>query len=131
MLDRIASFASHRPRRVVAAAALLTALAFALGGSAGDRLYPYSAAGPASESSRATDRFLDIAGLDPDAGIVALVRPRAPVHTEVARRQVERIADRIFLDPSIAFVQTYWSTGNPAWVSRDGRETFIVGNFAV
>jgi uncharacterized membrane protein YdfJ with MMPL/SSD domain len=131
MLDRIASLASRRPGRVVAVAALLTALAFALGGSAIDRLYPYSAADPDSESSRATDRFLDLAGFDPDAGLVALVEPRAPVRTEAARRQVERIADRIFLDPSIAFVQTYWSTGDPAWVSVDGRETFIVGNFAV
>jgi uncharacterized membrane protein YdfJ with MMPL/SSD domain len=131
MLDRIAALTSRRPGRVVAVAALLSAVALALGGSAIDRLYPYSAADPNSESSRATDRFLDLAGLDPDAGLVALVKPRAPVRTEAARRQVERIANRIFLDPSIAFVQTYWSTGDHAWVSRDGRSTFIVGNFAV
>lgn len=130
MLGRVAALASRHPGRVVAIAAACAALALALGGSAVDRLHPYSADDPDSESTRAADRVHDTIGLDLDVGLIALVETRAPVRTEAARRQVEALADRIFLDPSVGFVRTYWSVRDPAWISNDGRATFIVANFA-
>ena len=51
MLDRIASLCLRRPGRVVGIAAVVAVGALALGGSAIDRLYPYSATDPDSESA--------------------------------------------------------------------------------
>ena len=131
MLDRIAALACRHPHRVVAIAAVAAACALTLGGSALDRLHPYSAADPESDSTRAADRVHELIGLDPDPGLIALVRTPGPVRTEAARRRVEGLANRIFLDPAVAFVRTFWSTRDPAWVSLDGRSTFIVANFAI
>lgn len=130
MLERLARLCQRRPRRIAVAAALATALVLALGASTAQRLHPYSAADPGSDSSRATARVHGAIGLDPDAGLVALVETGRPVRAEASRIRVERIADRIFLDPAVAFVTTYWSDRDPAMVSRDGRATFVIAYFA-
>jgi len=109
---------------------LATALAGGLGVSAAERLYPYSAADPGSDSSRAAERVHEAIGLDPDAGLVALVETARPVRSEASRVRVERIADRIFLDSAVSFVTTYWSDHDPAMVSRDGHATFVIVYFA-
>ena len=105
MLDRIAALACRHPHRVVAIAAVAAACALTLGGSALDRLHPYSATDPDSDSTRAADRVHELIGLDPDPGLIALVRTPGPVRTEAARRRVEGLANRIFLDPAVAFVR--------------------------
>jgi RND superfamily putative drug exporter len=130
LLDRLARLCQRRPRGVAAAAALATALALALGASAAERLHPYSAADPGSDSSRAAARVRAAIGLDPDAGLVALVETKRPVHSDASRIRVERIADRIFLDPAVAFVTTYWSDRDATMVARDGHATFVVVHFA-
>ena len=130
MLDRLARLCQRRPRRVTIAAALVAAVSLALGVSAIDRLYPYSAADPASDSSRAAALVHEEIGLDPDAGLVALIEPGVPVRSEASREFVDRIANRIFLDPAVAFVTTYWSHHDEAMISRDGRATLVIANFA-
>jgi uncharacterized membrane protein YdfJ with MMPL/SSD domain len=130
LLERLARLCRRRPRRVAAAAALTTALALALGASTAGRLHPYSAVDPDSDSARATARVHAAIGLDPDAGLVAVVETARPVRSEASRARVERIADRIFLDPAVAFVTTYWSDRDPAMVSRDGHATFVIAFFA-
>lgn len=130
MLDRLARLCQRRPRPIAALAALAAALALGLGASVPERLYPYSAADPESDSSRATERVHAAIGLDPDAGLVALVETARPVRSEASRVRVERIADRIFLDPAVAFVTTYWSDRDATMVSRDGHATFVIVHFA-
>jgi RND superfamily putative drug exporter len=130
LLDRLARLCHRRPRRVIAAAAAVGALALGLGASTAERLHPYSAADPGADSVRAAERVHEAIGLDPDAGLVALVETERPVRSEASRVRVERIADRIFLDPAIAFVTTYWSNRDAAMVSRDGHATFVIAFFA-
>lgn len=129
MLAALTGLATGHPKRVIASAAAAAALCVAAGLPAVDDLHPYSAADPGSESSRAAERVHDAIGLDPDAGLVALVEARAPVRSDAARRRVERIADAIFLDPAVGWVRTHYTTGDPAMVSRDGRATYLIANF--
>jgi uncharacterized membrane protein YdfJ with MMPL/SSD domain len=130
VVPRLASLAARRPWLVVASASALGAIALALGASTTSRLHPYSAADPGAESVRAAERVHEAIGIDPDAGLVALIEPGGAVRTEAARRKVEKIADRIFLDPAIGLVTTYWSRGDPAMISHDGRATYVIANFA-
>lgn len=129
MLSTLAALASSRPKRIVAVAVVAAAVAVAIGGSAIDHLHPYSAADPDAESSLATERVHRAIGLDPDAGLIALVETGADVRSEAARAKVDRIANRIFLDPAVGWVTTYYSTGDPAMISRDRRATYVVANF--
>lgn len=131
MLGVLASLAERRPWWVIAAAAVAVAPAAVLGISAVDRLHPYSAADPSAESSIARQHVHEEIGIDPGAGLVALVElPPRGIDSAVARRRVDRIADRIFLDPAIGWVTTYYSQGDSAMVSRDERGTYVVANFA-
>jgi uncharacterized membrane protein YdfJ with MMPL/SSD domain len=130
LLDRLARLSHRYPRRVLAAAGLLAVLALALGASAVDRLHPYSAADPDADSTLAAERVHELIGLDPGVGLVALVETEGPARSEASRKRVGRIADRIFLDPAVAFVTTYWSNRDEAMISRDGRSTFVIAYFA-
>ena len=112
MLARVAELAWRRPWWIVGVAALAAVAALAGGATALDRLHPYSAADPDSESSRAPELIHEQIGIDPDAGLIALVETPEGARSEAARRRVERIADRIFLDPAVGLVSTYYSTGD-------------------
>jgi uncharacterized membrane protein YdfJ with MMPL/SSD domain len=129
LLDRLATLCLRRPRLIAALAAPVAALGLALAPAATERLHPYSAADPDADSTRVTRRVHDAIGLDPDAGLVVLVETRRPARSEASRLRVERIADRVFLDPAVAFVTTYWSNRDESMVSRDGRATFVIAYF--
>ena len=130
MLASLAGLALGRGRLVVGLAVLLGAGALALTAPRVDRLHPFSASDPGSESVTAKELVFEAVGLDPDAGLVAIVDTGAPVGSERAAERVNEVADAIFLDPAVARVQTAYSTGDRAMVSRDRRSSFIVANFA-
>ena len=71
MLERLAELAERRGRRVVIVAVVLAIVAGALGAGVADRLDPYGADDPDTESVRAADR-LEEAGYR-ETGVVVLV----------------------------------------------------------
>ena len=114
---------------MLAIAGATAAVAVAVGASAIDRLHPYSAADPDSESVRAAERVFAEIGLDPDAGIVALIDLPADPDSERSQERVDDVARRIFLQDGVGFVSSYYTTGDRAMVSRDGSQAFVVAYF--
>jgi RND superfamily putative drug exporter len=129
VLDALSRLSSGRPRAVLASAAVLAVAALVVGGSAIDRLHPFSAADPDSDSARATQLVYDQIGIDPDAGIVALVDLPASFRSPASQDRVDDVAKRIFLERGVGFVSSYYTTQDRSMVSRDGRQAFVVGFF--
>ena len=126
MFTRLADIASRRPKRIVLGAVLLALVAGALGGSVADRLGSYGADDPASESSRTYEKLEGATGLATTSNAVVLVRGERPVRSVETRRRVGAIARKLAADPDVASVQSFFSTGSPKLVSRDGRSTYLV-----
>jgi uncharacterized membrane protein YdfJ with MMPL/SSD domain len=127
--DALSRLSSGRPRGVLAGAAVVVLAALVFGASAIDRLHPYSAADSDSDSARATGLVYDQIGIDPDAGIVALVDLPAPYRSGAAQRRVDDVAKRIFLERGVGFVSSYYTTQDRSMVSRAGDQAFVVGFF--
>jgi RND superfamily putative drug exporter len=128
MLDRIADIASRRGRRVVIAAVIAAIAAGALGGSVADRLGPFSADDPDSESIRASEQLESATRLDADPGVVAIVTPGGRVTSAKGRARVNEVARELRQTPGIALVRSPFERGGSrAMIARDGRSAFVTG----
>src|SRR5918994_2739871 len=122
MFNALASLAQRRGKRVVILAAILFAVAGALGGGVAEKLDPYGADDPDTEGVRADDRLED-AGFR-EATVTVLIQNAAP--TEAAgERRVRAIEERIKSDPDVAEVTGYLETRSPDFVSKEGDSTFL------
>src|SRR4051812_16629144 len=118
MMDRLARLADRRARRVLALAAVFFVVAGALGAGVADRLDPYGAEDPDTESVKA-DNLLEDAGFR-DTGVVVLVQG-VDVRSAAGRARIERLARRLEEDPDVASVADFPRTRSPDFVSKDGR----------
>ena len=114
MIDRLARLADRRARRVLALAALVFVVAGAVGAGVADRLAPYGADDPDTESVIATNRLQD-AGYRA-TGVVVLVR---------GLDRAGPVARKLRASPDVASVADYRSTGSRDFVSEDGRSTYV------
>jgi uncharacterized membrane protein YdfJ with MMPL/SSD domain len=122
MLERLALLADRRGRTVVVTAVIVAVVAGVLGAGVADRLDPYGADDPATESVKAADR-LERAGYR-EAGVVVLVDD-VDVDSPAGRERIEALSERIRSDADVARVATFYTTGSRDFVSRDGGSTFI------
>src|SRR5918994_1651184 len=122
MFNALASLAQRRGKRVVIAAIILFGVAGALGSSVADRLDPYGADDPETESIQANDR-LEAAGYR-DASVIVLVE-NAPADSAAGRKRVNAIHQQVAADPDVAGVTSYYSTGSRDFVSNDGRSSYL------
>jgi uncharacterized membrane protein YdfJ with MMPL/SSD domain len=122
MFDSLARLADGKARRVALFAVAFFLLAGALGGSVADRLDPYGADDPATETVKAMDR-LEQAGLRVPA-VIAVVED-APVAAPATRRRVEALEDEVRARADVASVTGYYDTRSPAFVSRDRDATYF------
>jgi uncharacterized membrane protein YdfJ with MMPL/SSD domain len=128
MLARLSAFLHAHGRVVLIVAVIGAALAGVFGISVSKRLWPYDARDPASQSFKATNRFEAATGRQIDAGVVALVRS-GEVHGAAARQRVGAVAAELRAQPHVASVQSFYTSHNPAMVSRDGRSTYVLVYF--
>ena len=122
MLERLALLADRRGRTVVVTAVIVAVVAGVLGAGVADRLDPYGADDPATESVKAADR-LERAGYR-EAGVVVLVDD-VDVDSPAGRERIEALSERIRSDADVARVASFYTTGSRDFVSRDGGSTFI------
>ena len=125
MLAALTRLATRRPKRVVLAAVLLVVAAAVAGSSVADRLDPYAADDPATESVRA-DALLERAGVGAGVDVVALVDTPGGAASPQARARVAEVARELRADPDMAGVVTF-EQGGRALVARDGRSTYVAG----
>jgi uncharacterized membrane protein YdfJ with MMPL/SSD domain len=130
MLGRLAGFLYARRRAVLYVTVLGAVVAGVFGSSVAQHLSPYGANDPATQSVQATNRFQAATDREIDPGVVALVTlTKANVHSRAAEDRVDQIASRLRGGPDVARVVTYYDTHNPAMVSRDGTETYVLAYF--
>jgi hypothetical protein len=107
MIERLARLANRRARLTLVVAAVFFLVAGALGAGVADRLDPYGADDPDTESVIADQRLED-AGYR-ETGVVVLIRDRA---------RTAEIAAKLRREPDVASVAR-------GGVSRDGRSTYL------
>jgi uncharacterized membrane protein YdfJ with MMPL/SSD domain len=122
MFERLALLAERRGRTVVIVAVVLAITAGAYGAGVADRLDPYGADDPATESVKATERLQD-AGYR-ETGVVVLVN-RLDVRSAAGRERIEALTKRISADRDVAGVASVYTTGSRDFVSRDGTSTYL------
>lgn len=123
MFDALARLADRRARRLVLLAVAFFVLAGALGGSVANRLDPYGAEDPATESVKAQDQ-LEAAGYRAPA--VVVVVEHAPVSEPATRARVTSLERQVAARPDVKSVSGYYDTHSPAFVSHDGESTYFV-----
>jgi uncharacterized membrane protein YdfJ with MMPL/SSD domain len=121
-MERLARLAERRGRRVLLVAALLFVVAGALGAGVADRLDPYGADDPDTESVIA-DRRLENAGFR-ETGVVVLV-DGVDVRSAAGSERIEAIKRRVATDPDVASVSSFVDNRSPDFVSRDGDSTYL------
>ena len=122
MLDGLASVAQRRARWIVVAAVIFFFAAGALGGGVADRLIPYDATDPDTESAQAEELLQD-AGYR-SADVIVLVED-VDVAEPDGRDRVSEISDELAKRNDVQQVVGYLDTGSKDFVSRDGEATYI------
>ena len=128
MFEKLATFAYSNRRRVLLAAVIGAAIAGVFGAGVSDRLSPYGADDPATQSVQATNRFQAATGRQIDPGVIALVSS-GDVRSAAARKRVDTVAAEISAQRDVASVASFYTTHNPTMVARDGRSTYVVVYF--
>jgi uncharacterized membrane protein YdfJ with MMPL/SSD domain len=127
MFDRLAQLADRRGKRVVIVAVVLSVIAGALGAGVADRLDPYGADDPATESVKAAERLED-AGYR-DTGVIVLV-DGVNVESDAGRDRIEALAAEIRADEDVTDVASFYTADSPDFVSRDGDSTYLAVRLA-
>jgi uncharacterized membrane protein YdfJ with MMPL/SSD domain len=122
MFAALARLAQRRARTVVVVAVLFAIVAAALGGSVANRLDPYGAEDPSTESVKAQNQLQEAGYRFPD--VVALVED-APVARPGTRARVEALEQSVRRNPEVDQVLGYYDTHSRAFVSEDGRSTYF------
>ncbi len=122
MFDLLARLADRRARRIGLLAIGFFLLAGAAGGSVADRLDPYGADDPATESVQAKNQLND-AGLRVPGVIVVL--DHAPVSSPATRARVARLERELGRRDDVQSVSSFYNTRSTDFVSNDRRSTYI------
>jgi RND superfamily putative drug exporter len=122
MLDRLARLAERRGRRVLIVALLFFAGAGALGAGVADRLDPYGADDPATESVIA-NAALERAGYQ-DTEVVVLLEGVDP-RTAEGKRRLAEITRQVEDERGVDQVTSFNTAGAPSFVSKRGHATYL------
>ncbi len=128
MLTRLAGFIYPHRRVVLYVTVVGAVIAGVFGSSVANHLSPYGASDPATQSVQATNRFQNATNREIDPGVVALVTV-GNVHTATAQNRVDQVTAELQHGPDVASAASYYDTHDPAMVSRDGRQTYVVAYF--
>jgi uncharacterized membrane protein YdfJ with MMPL/SSD domain len=122
MFDALARLAHVHRRSVLIASILVFAAAGALGAGVADKLDPYGAEDPDTESVAAEER-LESAGYR-ETDVIVLIEGADPTSEDGADRVAELARD-LRGDEDVAQVTGYAETRSDAFVSRDGDSTYL------
>jgi uncharacterized membrane protein YdfJ with MMPL/SSD domain len=123
MFDRLASLADGHARRVLIIAAIFFVAAGIFGGSVADRLDPYGATDPATESARA-NQLLQDAGYR-EAGVVVLIE-NVRLSDPATRARVTSIERELRARRDVASVAGYYDNRSTDFVSRGRDSTYLI-----
>jgi RND superfamily putative drug exporter len=113
---------------VVVVAVLFVLVAGVFGGSVASVLQGGGFNDPGAQSTAALNRLERAAGIDRSMNVIALFHTGRPVTSAATRAELARVVATLRRDPAVGQVLTAYSTHDPAMVSRDGKETYILAN---
>jgi uncharacterized membrane protein YdfJ with MMPL/SSD domain len=122
MFNSLASLAQRRGRRTVILAAILFVVAGALGGGVADKLAPYGADDPETESVKATDRLEDDGFRQVD--MIVLVQDIDP-NSKAGQARIAGLEQPLKGDPDVSSVTSYVDTHSPDFISKTGDATYL------
>jgi uncharacterized membrane protein YdfJ with MMPL/SSD domain len=122
MFDALARLAQGNGKRVVIVAAVFFVVAGAMGGSVADRLAPYGADDPATETVKAANLMEDSGYRS--TSLVVLLKD-AKVSQSQTRARVQGLERWLRGQPAVASVTGYYDSGSRAFVSRNGDSTYV------
>ena len=133
-LPRLADLALAHARPVLLVTLVVAIAAAILGAGVGDRLDPYEATDPATQSAKTTTAIEHATGLEAGVGFLVLLSApgdgvRAGVYAPAIRARVERIVRIVRMDPAVGWVGSYLDGGGGAFVSRAGTMTYVAARF--
>ena len=122
MFDALAHLADRRPRLIGLLAIAFFLIAGGVGGSVADRLDPYGADDPATETVEAREQLRD-AGLRVPAVIVVI--EDAPLADPATRARVVSLERDLRDRAEVQSVSGWYDTRSSDFVSHDGRATYL------
>ena len=131
-MTRLAGVINHCARRILIVAALFFVVAGAVGGPVAGQLSAEDEdfQDPGAENIVASERLVAAGAGSEEAGLVVLVSPGGDVRTDrAARARVRTIERTVDADSGVVGARSFLDTRNPAFVSRDGRQTVVLGAF--
>ena len=127
MMGRLATLADRRGRWVVIFAAVMFLAAGAFGAGVADKLDPYGADDPDTESVIATERLEDAGYRGTD--VVVLIEGVDPATAE-GRERLSELSSQVKADPDVASIASYLDARSEDFVSRDGDKTYLAVGLA-
>jgi uncharacterized membrane protein YdfJ with MMPL/SSD domain len=127
IFSRLADLALGHARPILLIAAAVALTAAVLGAGVGNRLAPYEAGDPGTQSTQTAQAIERASGLEASPGLLVLVRSPGPggVYTPAVRAKVRRIAQIVSADPAVGRVASFLDANPRVFVSRDRRMTFL------
>jgi uncharacterized membrane protein YdfJ with MMPL/SSD domain len=126
MFTGLANLAQTRGKLVVIVAIVFFAIAGALGSSVADKLDPYGADDPDTESVIADERLQD-AGYR-DASVIVLID--APPTTPAGQERIREIERIVAAEPEVNEITGYLQTRSPNFLSENGDKTYLAVSLA-
>jgi uncharacterized membrane protein YdfJ with MMPL/SSD domain len=127
-LRLLADFVVAHPWRIVIASLAFLAAAGTLGGPVAGLLQGGGFQDPRAESVLAADKLRAATGVNAEYGVIALVRLNADPQSPTAIAELTSVTVALQHDPIVARVDSFATTHNPAFVSKDGRSTYLVAS---
>jgi uncharacterized membrane protein YdfJ with MMPL/SSD domain len=122
--------ADRHPGRVLAAIGVFFVIAVAFGAPVAGMLHANDPFNDHSSQSVVVERLIgDATGERTGPQVIALVTPPGGVGAPGSRAMVAGVAATLRRDPAVTRTLTYYSTGSRAFVSRDGRSTYVAAFF--
>jgi uncharacterized membrane protein YdfJ with MMPL/SSD domain len=122
MFDRLARLADRRARWIAVLSVAFFLVAGALGAGVSERLIPYDASDPDTESAQA-EELLEQAGYR-NTDLVVLFE-NTDVRGPDGRERVEKISSELLKRDDVDEVVGYLDTGSKDFISRDGDATYL------
>src|SRR3954469_11384236 len=122
MFNGLASLAQGHAKRTVIFAAIFFVVAGALGGGVANKLAPYGADDPSTESVRATDRLQADGYRDPS--VIVLLQDTVPT-SPTGQQKMRRIEEQLRANPDVSRGIGYLDTASHDFISGAGNATYI------
>jgi RND superfamily putative drug exporter len=130
LLSRLAHISDRHPGRVLAAIGVFFLIAVVIGAPVAGKMHANEPFNDHSSQSVVVNKLIaNATGERAGPQVIALVTPPAGVSAPGTRALVASVAAQLRQDPTVTRTLSYYSTGSRAFVSRNGRSTYVAAFF--